>query len=274
MNIINRITTTYHRLIGGKYNKSVKRRQFNLTMNEDIIEAVRFIAAMLEVPLYVACEHLLQVGSYHLLEDLNDLEKRERLKEHLIDGHLLGRELNEDELLHQANRDLSVYSKQVGQSNSQEACMFTGITVWTVVVNPADKKTLLIKRPAGDTWGNLWIAPGGKVEKSDLKEKIEFSFLEKSAIRETKEETNIDVAIVDYVGSFASNVTENNKGKILFVVYFATPITFDLKPQKEEVAAIGWFTINEANDLPLVEGTSTILQQVYKEKMWETAGKL
>ncbi|MFC1998135.1 hypothetical protein ACFLVR_00640 [Chloroflexota bacterium] len=102
MGIINRLTTTYHRLIGSKYNKAVKRKQFNLTMNEDIIEAVRFIAAMLEVPLYVACEHLLQVGSYHLLEDFNDPESRESLKEHLVNVHLLGRALDENGLLHGA----------------------------------------------------------------------------------------------------------------------------------------------------------------------------
>jgi len=98
MGIINRLTTTYHRLIG---NKTVKRKQFNLTMNREIIEGVRFIASMLEVPLYVACEHLLQVGSYHLLEDLNDPERRETLKEHLIDVHLLGKGVEEAELLHQ-----------------------------------------------------------------------------------------------------------------------------------------------------------------------------
>jgi len=96
MGIINRLTTTYHRLIG---NKAVKRKQFNLTMSEDIIQGVRVIASMIEVPLYVACEHLLQVGSYHLLQDLNDSEKRESLKEHLVNVHLLGRELDEDGVL-------------------------------------------------------------------------------------------------------------------------------------------------------------------------------
>jgi len=89
MGIINRLTTTYHRLIG---NKAVKRKQFNLTMSEDIIEAVRLIAASFEVPLYVACEHLLQVGSYHLLQDLDDPERRASLQDHLVNVHLLGRE--------------------------------------------------------------------------------------------------------------------------------------------------------------------------------------
>ena len=107
MGIIDRLTTTYHRLIGSKYNKAVKRKQFNLTINEDIVEAVRFIATMLEVPLYVACEHLLQVGSFHLLEDLDDPERRESLKEHLVNVHLLGRELDEDGFLVTSGKKLT-----------------------------------------------------------------------------------------------------------------------------------------------------------------------
>ena len=96
MSIINRITTVYCRLTG---KKAVKRKQFNLTINEDIILGVKAIAAVLEVPKYVACEHILQVGCYHILQDLNDPERRERLKEHLIEVHLLGKELKEDEFL-------------------------------------------------------------------------------------------------------------------------------------------------------------------------------
>jgi len=143
--------------------------------------------------------------------------------------------------------------------------MFTKVTVWTVVVNPIDKKTLLVKRIEGDTWGGLWVAPGGKVEESDLIEGHEFSFIEKSAIREVKEETNIDVIISKYVCSFAYNVRENDIGKILIVAYVAIPTTYDIQPQLEEVADVGWFDFNEAIDLPLVPGMSQILKQVYVE---------
>ena len=77
---------------------AVKRKQFNLTLSEEIILGVKSIAAILEVPMYVACEHILQVGSYHLLKILNDLEVRQRLKDHLIKTHLLGDNLEDDEL--------------------------------------------------------------------------------------------------------------------------------------------------------------------------------
>jgi hypothetical protein len=58
---------------------------------------VRIIAVILGVPKYLACEHILEVGSYHILQAINDPEERERLKEHLVEVHLLGDELKEDE---------------------------------------------------------------------------------------------------------------------------------------------------------------------------------
>jgi ADP-ribose pyrophosphatase YjhB (NUDIX family) len=149
--------------------------------------------------------------------------------------------------------------------------MIDGVTVWTVVVNPADKKTLLIQRAEDSTWGCLWAAAGGKVEESDFTKELEYSFLEKSAIREVKEETNIDVTISNYVCSFARNVKENNIGKIVIVAYVAVPTTYDVQPQLEEVERAKWFTFDEAIDLPLVDGMPEILQQVFREQMWETA---
>ena len=55
--------------------------------------------------LYVACEHILQVGSYYLLQDLNDTESRERLKEHLVKVHLLRDELKDDDVLDTSSED-------------------------------------------------------------------------------------------------------------------------------------------------------------------------
>ena len=99
MGITNRLIEGYHRLMGGKYNKAVKRKQFNLTIDEELILKVKMIAVLLQVPKYVACEHILQVGSYHLLQGLDDPENREKLKEHLVKVHLLGNELKDDDVL-------------------------------------------------------------------------------------------------------------------------------------------------------------------------------
>lgn len=58
---------------------------------------MKFLAAILEVPRYVITEHLLQVGSYHILQALEDPEKRQELEKHLVEAHLLGSELQDDE---------------------------------------------------------------------------------------------------------------------------------------------------------------------------------
>ena len=97
MGIINRLRAKYHHIVERKYIKTIKRKQFNLTMAEEIILGVKLIATILEVPLYVACEHILQVGSYQLLRVLNDPQKRQKLTEHLVKVHLLGDELKDDE---------------------------------------------------------------------------------------------------------------------------------------------------------------------------------
>ena len=96
MNIINALKTKYYHSTGQKYTKTIRRKQFNLTMSEEIIRVVRLIAAILGVPKYIACEHILQVGSYQVLQAINDPEWRDKLKEHLVKVHLLGDELKED----------------------------------------------------------------------------------------------------------------------------------------------------------------------------------
>ena len=96
MDVISRFKAKYHHTVERKYIKTIKRKQFNLTIAEEIIVGVKLIAAILKVPKYVACEHILQVGSYHLLKALNDPEEREKLKKHLVEVHLLGNELTEE----------------------------------------------------------------------------------------------------------------------------------------------------------------------------------
>ena len=66
---------------------------------------VKFIAAILEVPQYVAYEHILQVGIYQLLKAINDPVERQKLKEHLVNVHLLGDELKDDDVLLPSSQD-------------------------------------------------------------------------------------------------------------------------------------------------------------------------
>ena len=97
MDLLSGFTTKYRQLLDRKHVKAIKRRQFNMTIDVKLVRSVKLLAAILKVPCYVLTEHMLQVGCYYILQALNDSEKRQELKKHLIEVHLLGTELRDDE---------------------------------------------------------------------------------------------------------------------------------------------------------------------------------
>ena len=97
MGILRRFLTKYRQLLDRRHVKTIRRRQFNMTIDAELVLGVKLLAAILKVPRYVITEHLLQVGSYHIVQALQDPEKREELEKHLIGVHLLGSELRDDE---------------------------------------------------------------------------------------------------------------------------------------------------------------------------------
>ena len=97
MDILRRFRTKYHQLLDRKHVKAITRKQFNMTIDAELVRGVKFLAEILKVPCYVITEHVLQVGCYYILHAMQDPEKREELEKHLIEVHLLGNELQDDE---------------------------------------------------------------------------------------------------------------------------------------------------------------------------------
>ena len=97
MDLLHRLKAKYRHIIERKYIKVIRRRQFNMTIAEEMIIGVELLAAIHDVPKYVITEHLLQVGSYYILLASNDPQKRQQLQEYLFKVHLLGNELSDDE---------------------------------------------------------------------------------------------------------------------------------------------------------------------------------
>ena len=81
---LSKLKTKYHQKVERKYIISKNRRQFNLSIDEEIIEAVKLLATALEVPKYVITEHLLQVDTYQVLEIIKDSDNRQKLQKHLV----------------------------------------------------------------------------------------------------------------------------------------------------------------------------------------------
>ena len=114
-----------------------------------------------------------------------------------------------------------------------------------------DKKVLLLQQIAGH-----WGFPKGHVEENESEQE--------TAIREVKEETNIDVRITD---NTRYTVEYMNRGLLKQVVFFlAEPISFDLKPQSEEITVIEWLSFEDAIERFTHDNVRELFIRVLKEK--------
>lgn len=85
-----------------------------------------------------------------------------------------------------------------------------------------------------------------------------------TAIREVKEETNIDVEIISNKGYKETYCPE--EGVIKDVIYFlARKVSGNDKPQEEEVAQIMWVDVEKAIDVITFEESKQILRDVVKD---------
>ena len=97
MGTLGRFLAKYHQLLDRRHAKTIKRKQFNMTIDEGLVLAVKLLAETLEVPRYVVTEHALQLGCYQIYAASKDPERLRELQEHLVKVHLLGSELQDDE---------------------------------------------------------------------------------------------------------------------------------------------------------------------------------
>ncbi|WP_028399822.1 NUDIX hydrolase [Ectobacillus panaciterrae] len=99
-----------------------------------------------------------------------------------------------------------------------------------VVVLNKENEILLLKSPKRD-----WEIPGGRVEKRES--------IRSGAIRETKEETGIDIEIIKYCGAY-----QNVQRSICSHLFLGKPIggTFTTS---EESLEIGYFPIEKALEM-------------------------
>lgn len=100
------------------------------------------------------------------------------------------------------------------------------VSAATIVLNDKNE-ILLIKGPLRG-----WEMPGGQVEEGES--------LKEGAIRETKEETGIDVEIIKFCGIF-----QNVKKSICNTLFLAKPIGGEFKTSSESLE-VGFFPIEEA----------------------------
>lgn len=111
-----------------------------------------------------------------------------------------------------------------------------------------NSKVLLIKQIKG-----IWGFPKGHVEKDETE-------LE-TAIREVKEETNIDVEVQEDKRYTMNYKTDKGADKEV-VLFLAKKIGGDIKPQESEVSVIEWLDFDEAIKKISYENTKELFRKV------------
>ena len=105
----------------------------------------------------------------------------------------------------------------------------------SVVITDERGRVLLIHEDYGR---HRWGLPGGRHEPGES--------IEETAIREAKEETNLDVELGDLIGEYQI-MSAVGERQLDVSVFIATIVAGALRPNEGEIAEVAWF---DANDLP------------------------
>lgn len=88
-----------------------------------------------------------------------------------------------------------------------------------------NKEILMLKKKNGD-----WVLPKGRIESNET--------LEETALREVKEETNVDAVIMDYLGvtsyTFSNSYTNFEPVYKTVSWYLMKALSYDLLPLRKE----------------------------------------
>ena len=130
------------------------------------------------------------------------------------------------------------------------------VGVGVVIFN--DKNQVVLIKRGNEPKKGLWAIPGGNVE---LGEQVS-----ETAIREVKEECNINIELRDLLG-VVDLILKDSGGKVQYhyvlIDYLAQYSGGELKPQSD-VSEAGWFYQNELEKLDIPEVTLKVLEKAFK----------
>ncbi len=128
------------------------------------------------------------------------------------------------------------------------------------IIYNLEGKIFLMKSPKwrqgkDGKFGEVWTVPGGEIEKDDTGTEIETP--EQALKREIKEELGIELSHIEYIGEGRkSGETDFIKPNINFefIDFIARTENSKISPNSE-ISEYGWFTLNEADSLPMIDVT-------------------
>jgi len=116
---------------------------------------------------------------------------------------------------------------------------FSGRTAAAIVEFP-DSRILLIKR-ATVPFRGYWALPGGKVDSGET--------VEETVVREVKEETGIEVEIVEKIGEYHENGVQDGVGYDYYPACFLVKsVGGKVERQEREIECIKLFNLKEIPD--------------------------
>lgn len=99
MNILDVLKMRHEKQINQEQETINKKKQLNVYVSPEIIEKLKKLAAEFAVPQYAVTAHVLETGHFYVEKTLNNNKKKEFLRKHLIDKHILSSGYNDPEEL-------------------------------------------------------------------------------------------------------------------------------------------------------------------------------
>jgi 8-oxo-dGTP diphosphatase len=122
--------------------------------------------------------------------------------------------------------------------------------IGAAVLIEKDGRFLLGLRNKQNAFGT-WVIPGGGVGWGET--------IQDAAVREIKEETNIDVEIVRFIGHKEIINLPGSYHSVVFY-YLAKPKHMDVKAS-DDISEARFFSIEEIKKLPILESVQWVLQE-------------
>jgi len=139
---------------------------------------------------------------------------------------------------------------------------FTKQTIKTSVVACIidDQQRVLLTRRCIEPFSSQWVMPGGKIDHGEA--------LLAALHREVREEVGLEIRAEGLIDVYEHLGIGSRQDHYVILYYRCTPLSFALKPNRDECTEALWAPSQRLPGMALPPGCRHILAQVYPELGW------